>query len=126
MSKNKNCNHANVGIRPTISVLSNDFSLLANPPQINGITLLGGNQKASALNLLSNKADDYQEVGLSEVNETGFVLVLTPGQDEPVKVPLSDIKGHEEEKGFVTLGSEENIQDSPIGTYHFVLKNSEE
>lgn len=123
MSIKKNCNHAAIGIRPTISVLPNDFNLMKNLPQINGITLLGGNQKASALNLLSNQADDYQEVGLSEVNDTGYVLVLMPEQKEPVKVALSDIKGHKEGNGFITSSSGEVIQDAPIGTYQFVPKN---
>lgn len=107
---NKNCQRVTVAVNPSVSV-SDDYNRLLNKPSINDVELTSHSQ-AAQLNLLTAKAEDYEEMKLGESQDDKFILVLTYG-GEAKKVKLSDVK-------IKTVAS--LPQELEVGNYVFLLK----
>ena len=117
----KNCTPPSIKVHRCVSILPNDYNIMENKPVINGV-VLEGEQTAKTLSLLSSNVEEYESVTLNATEQQdGYLVVLMPGDAQPKKVALSDLR-HEtdSERGFQTV--DEIDPSAAIGSYQFVEK----
>lgn len=110
------CTAPQVKLKPLVSILPNDYTIMDNLPKINGVTLIG-EKTAQQLSLLSSNQDNYDSISLTDAKANGGYVIVVGGQ-APAKISIGELvpKGN----GFIT--SKEIDSDVNVGLYQFVEK----
>lgn len=110
-----------VTTKQIISVLPNSYTLLADIPTLNGMSILG-DLTTKELSILSAKSSDYETMTLSSMTDkdTKYIPILSEDEeDEPQKVSVQDFM----DQAQAAIVSTSLDEDAAVGSIQFVINN---